>query len=206
MPLTNNQATQVARAKMLLQIISGAMIMGSIFFLLIVVFLSLGKELQWSVGVLELVGMAMGLGGLTAGLVVFPMIQSQQVEKLKLGFRKATTERLSQKGSDPLEASRTSTLSQGIAGEGQAPFGVGSKNSNSAEWSDSEVGSLLEKYQSLTIVRLALLEGAAFLNLVVFLVGYGVVALGMAGVVLLAMFAIFPRGSHFDRLLDVTIR
>lgn len=206
MPLTNNQVTQVARAKMLLQIISGAMIMGSIFFLLIVIFLSLGKELQWSVGVLELVGMAMGLGGLTAGLVVFPIIQSQQIEKLKLGFREATSTSLSPKGAGPLEGSRASTLFQGLGGEGQAPFGVGSKNSNSAEWSDSEVGSLLEKYQSLTIVRLALLEGAAFLNLVVFLVGHGVVALVMAGVALLAMFVIFPRGSHFDRLLDVTNR
>lgn len=176
MPLTNNQVTQVARAKMLLQIISGAMIMGSIFFLVIVIFLSLGEEFQWSVGVLELVGVVMGLGGLTAGLVVFPMIQSQQIEKLKLGFREATSKKSrSSEGSD-------------------------------SEVSDSEVRALLEKYQSLTIIRFALLEGAAFLNLVVFLMGHGVVALVMAGVVLLAMFAIFPRGSRFDRLLDVTSR
>ncbi len=171
MPLTNNQVTQVARAKMMLQIITGALMMGVIFFLLIVIILSLGEELQWSVGVLELVGVVMGLGGLMAGLMVVPMILSQQIEKLKIEFREAP-----------------------------------SKDSSSSEWSDSEVQALLDRNQSFTLARYSLLDGAAFFNLIVFLMGHGVVALVMAGVVLLAMFSIFPRGSHFDRLLDVTNR
>ena len=41
---------------------------------------------------------------------------------------------LSQKGSDPLEASRSFDLFTRLAGEGQTPFGIGYKSSRTGTW------------------------------------------------------------------------
>jgi ammonia channel protein AmtB len=80
------------------------------------------------------------------------------------------------------------------------------QRSKGEEWSDSQVEALLGEHQSFTVIRYGILEGAGFMNLVVFLVGQGIVPLVMAGILLLSMFGIFPRRDHFNRLLDVTPR
>lgn len=56
--------------------------------------------------------------------------------------------------------------------------------------------SAFATFHSRKIVQLAILEGSAFMNLLVFLVVHGVIALIVTGLVLLFMLALFPRESQ----------
>lgn len=167
MPLTNQQKSEVARFKMTSQIITGALMAGIFFFMLLVVFLSLEKELRWGVDVLEIVGLMLGFGNLIAALFVVPIFQAQQINQMQ----------------------PTSSENKG-------------QNSKASELDDSFVKSVLQRDQTKTIIRFALLEGAAIFNLIAFLRDQGVVSLIMTGVIVLGMMAIFPRAGHFERLFE----
>ncbi|MDP1560048.1 MAG: hypothetical protein Q8M16_01505 [Pirellulaceae bacterium] len=70
----------------------------------------------------------------TLWLVSLASAHAQQSDPYRaelLPIRSVVTESLSQKGSDPLEASRFSNPFARLAGEGQTPFGIGSKNHDS---------------------------------------------------------------------------
>lgn len=69
-----------------------------------------------------------------------------------------------------------------LSGQGQRP--------------EDQTGVLLGVYQTRMIVRLALLEGAAFLNLIAFLGEHAQWSLGVVAALVTAMLAIFPtRGG-----------
>jgi hypothetical protein len=57
-------------------------------------------------------------------------------------------------------------------------------------------GKLFTVYQTKTIISAALLEGAAFLNIVAYLLGGSPIALGLGLLLALAIVALFPRNSR----------
>jgi len=69
-------------------------------------------------------------------------------------------------------------------------------------WTDEQLTSLLGQNQTMVIVRLAMLEGGAFFNLIAFLIEHSFVSFILAGVLILAMLSLFPRQSQIDWLLD----
>jgi len=80
----------------------------------------------------------------------------------------------------------------GSAGRPPAPQASGSPSSAAAVDDDAK---LFMVYQTKTIIAAALLEGAAFLNIVAFLLGGNLIALGVACLLALAIAAMFPRTS-----------
>ncbi|MBL8889660.1 MAG: hypothetical protein JNL67_06755 [Planctomycetaceae bacterium] len=167
MPLTIQQESLVAKAKLTVQFITGALVVGVLFFALIVASLSLGKELRWDVDVLGIVGSMLGFGNVVAAVFLVPIFHAQQ---LKLLLPSAS--------------------------------GVKASDPKASDWDDGLVRTLLERNQSTTIIRFALMEGAAFFNLIVFMVNQSLLPLIVTGAILLGMLAIFPRQSHFDRLFN----
>jgi hypothetical protein len=71
------------------------------------------------------------------------------------------------------------------------PNQIGGVQSGLAQLGDD--GKLFMVYQTKTILSAALLEGAAFLNIVAFLLGGNPVALGLGALLALAIAAMFPR-------------
>ncbi len=71
------------------------------------------------------------------------------------------------------------------------------------QWSDVQIQALVEKYQTFLIIRLGLLEGAIFFNLVAFLVEQNYATLLMGGFLFLMMACLFPTRSKIESFLEL---
>ena len=80
------------------------------------------------------------------------------------------------------------------------PF-VFSGNPASKLSGDAAVGSALGLFMTETFIQLALIQGAALMNLVVFSVEYHVVSLVMVGIALLLMLVCFPRAAKARKVI-----
>lgn len=67
-------------------------------------------------------------------------------------------------------------------------------------------GKLFTVYQTNTIISAALLDGAAFLNIVAFLLGGSLIALGLGLLLALAIVAMFPRVSRVVEWIEAQRR
>lgn len=65
-----------------------------------------------------------------------------------------------------------------------------------------DVGSLCATYQTLLIISMAIIEGAAFLALIAYLVDGNVLTLGAALVLLAVLLAKFPTVSRVERWIE----
>lgn len=165
--LPDAQRPQVTQSFMVLRLITLALCMGAFMFSAVATVVVLNETWTWQLGVIGLVGLAVGLSGLFASLVVFKFIHVQQIDRLKQRY---------------------------LASDMAKP--------QTHAWTDEQLTSLLGKNQTMVIVRLALLEGGVFFNLIAFLIEHSYVSLGLGGVLILAMFSLFPRQNLIDWLLD----
>jgi hypothetical protein len=68
------------------------------------------------------------------------------------------------------------------------------------------VGPLVGRYQTLLIIRLAMLEGAAFFAIFAYFLEANLISLGVAGVLLLVMLASFPTVSRVENWIEDEVR
>jgi len=83
-------------------------------------------------------------------------------------------------------------------------FGIADRSPHKTDqWTDQQVKSLLGMWQTTSIIRVAVIEGALFLNLVATLVDRNFLSLGIIGCLFLAMLGLFPRRHSLASLLQV---
>lgn len=84
-------------------------------------------------------------------------------------------------------------------------MGASARRSFSAEAKSTSVRPLASAYQTLLIIRCALLEGAAFFCLVAHLLERQPIALVAAGVLLLVLVANFPTASRLEAWVETEL-
>ena len=91
------------------------------------------------------------------------------------------------------------TRGQIASGQYGVPAGSNSRETNGPQSSLGQLGDdgkLFTVYQTKTIISAAVLDGAAFLSIVAFLLGGSLIALGLGLLLALAIVAMFPRTSR----------
>ncbi len=68
------------------------------------------------------------------------------------------------------------------------------------------VDAIFAGFQSSTIIRFALLEGAAFLNVIAFMIDGASICLIVAGLLLVIMAAMFPRADQITQAIEEDLR
>ena len=88
---------------------------------------------------------------------------------------------------------------------GQTAIGAVKSRGNKLD-SEDGLNALVSTYQTMTVVRNAMLESAAFLNVLLFMIDHSLVSLAvMAGVIVL-MLVTFPRATSIYGWIEITMR
>lgn len=163
--LSETQRIQLNPAIRTMQIIVGALVLGVVNFMAVVVFV-IRPQAQEAGGELPL------LTYLAVGFAVLGVLASIVVPAILAGSLR-----------------KSMSVPQGPSGP------VGTKES-------IPIGPLLQMYQTLLIIRCALLEGAAFFCLVAHMIERQTITLAAAGVLLLVLLSQFPTRSRVESWIE----
>ena len=73
---------------------------------------------------------------------------------------------------------------------------------DAASEGNPELGQLLGLYQTRLIIQCALMEGAAFFNLIAYIIEHGIISVLVAAALLVAIFQKFPTLSRVQRWIE----